>query len=378
MMRKLLGGWILGSLSIAGAVAACNASSTSSATTSGSGGASSGGPSNGSGQATSSGVDFDACFACGDQACASEANACNSACRGLLDCVFGCEAGDSNCQLDCVPENGQPEAQAAVAYYACTMQKCVNECVPQANTPAVTSSSSSVTNAANTASVETSATSTTSVAGTTGAASTTGSVTPMTGINWLSLDGSWADPAAGVNGALNISGAVYAYGDACASVNWDPDTRCVSGTLCEPGSDFANWGMAVAFDFHNTGESGTPPDTKMAWDANAVGAVGVAWQVSGTAPGLQVWVTNMDPSWNGQCSADECAIDGPPDGKTTTVLGAPDQMLFSSMVKDDWGGAGTSYSFSSSSILTLQFKLASVVSGATAFDFCIDQIGIVR
>src|SRR5690606_9523144 len=114
MMRKLLGGWILGSLSIAGAVAACNASSTSSATTSGSGGASSGGPSNGSGQATSSGVDFDACFACGDQACASEANACNSACRGLLDCVFGCEAGDSNCQLDCVPENGQPEAQAAV------------------------------------------------------------------------------------------------------------------------------------------------------------------------------------------------------------------------------------------------------------------------
>jgi hypothetical protein len=199
-----------------------------------------------------------------------------------------------------------------------------------------------------------------------------------TGIQWLSFDGSWADLAAEPNGALNISGSVYAYQDACAQVTYDAATRCVSGTLCAPGADSANWGMAVGFDFHNTGEEGTPPNTKLRWNATTAGAIGVAWQVSGSAPGLQVWITNMDPTWNGQCAADDCAINGPPDGKPTTFANTEDSLYLNNLVKDNWGGTGTIYTFDPTNILALQFKLAAVVSGATAFSFCIDRIGIIR
>jgi hypothetical protein len=180
-----------------------------------------------------------------------------------------------------------------------------------------------------------------------------------------------------VNGALGVSGSMYAFGDDCASVSYDEATRCVSGTLCDPGADFANWGMAIGFDFYNTGDLGSPANTKYPWSAVAVGAQGIGWVVSGYAPGLQAWITNMDASWGGECSADDCGIDGPPDGTTVVGLGSTDTIYFSNMVKDDWGGAGSAYAFDASNILALQFKLASIVSGPVSFDFCISQLGIV-
>jgi hypothetical protein len=308
-------------------------------------------------------------------------------------------------------------ANAAIAvgnYYTCSAFACLDQCTPDVN--AVLASAAGATsavliagagapgvvagggNAAVGASGATAVTVPVGAAGTTtvpvgaggtatvpaGAGGTTNSTTTdpareaVTGTNWLTFSGSWAAAEAGVNGALNISGALYAFGDSCATMTWDETTRCLTGTLCEPGADFANWGVSVGFDFHNTGETGTPPNTKLPWSASAVAATGVAWAVSGTAPGLQVWVTNMDASFGSQCTVDECAINGPPDGRASTTLNGPDSMLFSGMVKDDWGGSGTTYTFDSSRILALQFKLASVVSGAASFNFCIDQIGITR
>jgi hypothetical protein len=199
-----------------------------------------------------------------------------------------------------------------------------------------------------------------------------------TGIQWLSIDGSWADPSEAPNGELGISGSFYAFGDSCAEVFYDEVTRCISGTLCDPGPSFANWGAAIGFDFYTTGAEGSPPNVKQPWNASTIGAIGLAWEISGTAPGLQVWITNMDPIWNGMCTADDCGIDGPPDGKASTVLGRQDTLNFNGMVKDDWGGAGTPHAFDRTNILAIQFKLAAVISGPTPFSFCIDRLGVIR
>ena len=150
------------------------------------------------------------------------------------------------------------------------------------------------------------------------------------------------------------------------------------GNLCSPGADYANWGMAVGFDFHNTGDEGTPPNTKLPWSANAQGAIGLSWELSGTVAPVQVWVTNMDPSWGGQCSADDCAINGPPDGAGETEFFLTKSLYFDSLLKDDWGGTGTDYTFNPGNILAMQFKLASVTAGAISYEFCVDRIGIIR
>lgn len=199
-------------------------------------------------------------------------------------------------------------------------------------------------------------------------------------IHWLNFNESWAEASDPDNAALGISGGLYAYGDECATFTWDDETRCLSGTLCDPGEEFENWGVAVGFDFNNTGEEGEPADTKMPWNATAQEVIGLAWQVNGTAPGLQIWVTNMAPEWSGACDAGDCAIDGPPDGRSSTALNAVDQVLFNgaNFVKDYWGGTGQVYTFDRTNILALQFKLASVVSGAVPFNFCIEQIGAVK
>src|SRR5690606_12984269 len=105
-----------------------------------------------------------------------------------------------------------------------------------------------------------------------------------TTIHWLSFEESWADGSEEDNAALGVSGGLYAYGDGCADFVWDAATRCLSGTLCEiDPPDYENWGVAVGFDFNNTGETGEPPDTKMPWDAAGQDVIGLAWEVSGTA-----------------------------------------------------------------------------------------------
>ena len=202
-----------------------------------------------------------------------------------------------------------------------------------------------------------------------------GSGGTVAGTNWLSFDGDWADPGVAPNGALNISGVIYAYADPCTAtyMTWDPTTRCVSGSICAFSS--TNWGMAIGFDFRNTGELGVPANTKMPWSAPAVAARGVAWNISGTVPHLQVWVLNMDPTHAGMCMVDDCSISGPPDGTPSPLMNGT--LLFNSMVKDDWGGSGTDYVFSPTNISALQFKIPSVEAAGFSYDFCVDQLGIV-
>jgi hypothetical protein len=380
----------------------------------GTGGAGSTDPSGSNSQASDA-LFSDACSACTNEKCPSEAKACDEAagCSGMLQCLSGCGT-DAACVSDCGATSAEALASAQL-YLVCALTTCMDAClavetelpttegsagVPGAGVDSGTGGGAESTGGStgapeitSTGGVEPSATggaasvSTGGRGGTGGSVSAgTGGATPSTGgtagggsvgggTNWLAIVEDWADPATTPNDALGVSGAMYAYGDDCAVLGWDPETRCVSGVLCEPGADYANWGIAVGFDFHNTGENGDPPNAKLTWDPATVGAKGVAWRLSGSAPGLQVWITNMDPSWGGVCTADDCAINGPPDGTASASLNST--LLFNNMVKDDWGGSGIVYAFDPSAILAIQFKLPAVISGGLDFSFCVEQLGIV-
>jgi hypothetical protein len=196
-------------------------------------------------------------------------------------------------------------------------------------------------------------------------------------VTWLELRGSEAPASEPPNGELHIAGRFYAYADGCAELHWDEASRCATGQLCAP-LDGENWGVAVGFDFNNTGAQGVPANTKLTWDPRDVGALGVAYEVGGEAqaPGLQLWVLNMDPVWQGKCTAMTCEIAGPPDGRR--LLPLQGELLFSHMDKDDWGGGGVRYEYDPAAVHALQFKLPAIEVGPASFSFCIDALGIVR
>jgi hypothetical protein len=213
--------------------------------------------------------------------------------------------------------------------------------------------------------------------GTTGGADTgTGGTTPLPGVTWLSLEGNLAPASLEPNGELAIDGRFYAYADDCATLDWDPETRCATGTLCAAGPNFQNWGIAVGFYFDATGPGDTPPDTKYTWNPTTVGAEGVAWRISGDAPALALWVLNMDSAFGGECAEEFCEIVGAPDGTSTPKLQGT--LSFGSLHKDDWNGSGIDYEFDPAAVHALQFKLPAIVAGAAEFSFCIDELGIVR
>jgi hypothetical protein len=212
--------------------------------------------------------------------------------------------------------------------------------------------------------------STTTGAGGTGATTGSGGSTTGAGggpntlmITPLTIVENYAASDDAPNGTFGISGLFYAFADACVTPTlvWDETTRCMSGTLCSPSVNSDYWGATLAFDFNYDFVS----EAKLTWDPVAYGVIGVAWEIQGTAPSLQAWVTNMDAAHGSACTADTCDIAGPPDGKASA--GLSDYLLFSNMVKDDWGGAGELYSYASGRTLSLQFKLPSIQAGAVPF-----------
>lgn len=194
-------------------------------------------------------------------------------------------------------------------------------------------------------------------------------------ISWLELAADIAPSSAEPNRELGIEGHFYSYSDTCVGLDWDPLTRCLSGKLCDPHYVADAWGVAIGFEFRHSGEQATPPSTTRLWNPNDFEALGVTWRVSGIAPGLQVWVLNMDSSWNGECNASSCEISGPPDGDDRVALEG--ELLFDDMQKDVWGG-GIAYDFDPAAVHALQFKLPAIREGAAEFDFCLDALGIIR
>jgi hypothetical protein len=302
----------------------------------------------------SGGVNLAACQSCAQQQCPTEASNCNTTagCTAVVNCTLGCiSSSDANCVTNCYLNVSATAQVAAASYAACATTNCLSQCTAPVNTGAGGGGNQG------------------------GNGAGTGGAGIHSGQNWLSITDSWADPGMPPNGQLNVSGAMYAYGDGCAQYTYDIYTGCVSGTLCPPNTTGTNWGIGIGFDFNNTGSSGTPANTKMPWNATAVNAIGFGWQLSGTAPGLQVWITNMDPKWGGQCTAADCGIAGPPDGRSSPMKS--DTVNFAGMEKDYWGGTGVAYTFNPANILAIQFKLNSTNATSYNFDFCVDGISVI-
>lgn len=345
----------------------------------------SGGPSGG---ASGAKIDTKACLACGDKSCSSAASTCKAAsgCEASLSCFLNCGT-DANCTAGCAKGLSADSGSKALSYYSCAVTQCMDDCVYVPGSGGSGNASGSGNSgesgdaagsnngsggSGNHAGGVNSSGGTSHSGGSAGAPS--GELT--SGTNWLTLLADGAPPDLGVNAKLKINGVFYAYGDGCATLHWDAATRCVSGDLCL--SSESNWGVAVGFDFNNSGATGMPPDTKHAWNANAVGVKGLAWSGTSFTPrGLQVWVLNMDPIYKGACSMMSCDINGPPDGVANAK--ASGQLSFAAMVKDDWGGTGEAYTFDATDISAMQFKVTSPLSSLdTSYELCINELGVVR
>ena len=327
-----------------------------------------------------------ACTECEKANCANEYERCqaSAACDDYYACLFDCGT-DANCLARCTA--GPDAIATATDLAACAVQQCTSACSGSAGAPgAMGGKSGSGGGAPGGGSSGHGGAGSGGKASFGGATSSGGKASfggapgsggePNAGITWLTFDKNNAPPTLAPNGDFGIQASLYAYSDTCATLTWDDATRCATGMLCAPGPDFANWGAAVGFDFYYTGENGTPPNSKLTWNPVEHGVRGIAWEISGTAPALQLWVLNMDPAYHGVCSEKSCDIAGPPDGTATPQLAG--QLLFSNMRKDDWGGSGIVYTFDPAAVHALQFKLPAVIAGAAPFSFCVNRIGFVR
>ncbi|HEY3253320.1 MAG TPA: hypothetical protein VGJ91_05210 [Polyangiaceae bacterium] len=330
-----------------------------------------------SGGSTGSSFDTKACLSCAQSSCANEASACkaSSGCETLISCMLGCSS-DATCLANCAkgvtPDNITKEG----TYQVCALTKCTSDCT---YTPSIPSGSGGSGNgsagqsSSAGGSSKAGSGSTSGGNGNTGAAGG-GSSDPVSGVNWLGLVEDAAPSDYGVNGKLGIEGVFYAYADPCSTdgMSWDPTTRCISGTMCAQDSQGVNWGVAIGFDFNNV------DSVKHAWSATTAGVTGIAWSTTGTSASsgtMQIWVQNMDPSFNGSCSSMNCNINAPPDGNSSPL--ASGQFTFASMVKDVWGPGADSYVFNPANISALQFKLRTGPS-TSSYSLCVVGVGVLR
>jgi Stigma-specific protein, Stig1 len=192
------------------------------------------------------------------------------------------------------------------------------------------------------------------------------------GITWLSLDGDRAPNDRAPNAELGLNGLFYPVTDPCVTLDWNPETRCATGTLCELGRNYENFGVILAFDFLRSSDNGSA----RVWDPESAGVRGLAWEISGTAPGLQVWILNMDPSWNGECAGADCAITGGGDGTPKAALQG--KLSFDDLVKDNWGFNAIRYTFDPKAVYGFEFNLPTEQASGEPFAFCVDRVGVIR
>lgn len=207
--------------------------------------------------------------------------------------------------------------------------------------------------------------------GTTGTASN--QVCPDATHCYLGLDGERAPLA---NNTYGIDGTFYLVGDGCATLTWDAQTRCASGTLCaKDPPNYLHWGAEIALNLRTGGGYDYP------FDATAKGVTGFFWEVTGTAPGMQVWIPlTTNPGACLQTSG--CALNQPPWGNPAPSLGPSGknyvQLQTSSMSYDDWGA---SYDYpppwDPTHLHSIVWKLPARAS-ATPFNFCVQKVGVLH
>ncbi len=322
----------------------------------------------GGGGTAGTGPSDQGCLDCGEKSCQAEYTACKAnGCLDVVTCVLEC-GSNATCASLCANGITVEQVEALATYRSCSAVKCVKECTPGG----AGGTSSGGTGGGGKSSGGNGSGGSSNAGANSGG--TSGGGSPNVGPTWLELEGAAAPSGLGDNGTLGVEGVFYAYGDACATptMQWDPDSRCLSGELCVADETGANWGVAIGFDLDNRSE------VKHAWSASSAGVTGFAWSVQGLGLSrLQFWIQNMDPAFGGTCAATSCSIDGPPDG--TNAAAQSGQIDFNHLLKDDWGGSGTYYSFDPSNISSLQLKLPAPLDPlATSYEICVNGIGVLR
>lgn len=97
----------------------------------------SGSSNNTGGKGAVGGIDVAACFGCGNERCAAEAEACNAlgdSCTDLMSCWLEC-VNDATCISKCDASRVKPEDVARLnTYLTCAVLSCAAECTPDIST----------------------------------------------------------------------------------------------------------------------------------------------------------------------------------------------------------------------------------------------------
>ena len=192
----------------------------------------------------------------------------------------------------------------------------------------------------------------------------------------LGMDGS-AVPASG--NSYGIDGTFYVVGDPCtsASIKWDAANRCASGTLCAKDPPYyENWGVEISLNL-NCGNG-----YDYGYDSTTNGVTGFFWEVTGSAPHMQVWLALAANV--GAClqTTNACALDEPPWGNPSPSMGPTGNNYVSiqtvNMSYDDWG-LGYTYPppFDPTRLHSVQWKLPAQTL-STPFNFCIQKVGVLH
>jgi hypothetical protein len=78
-------------------------------------------------------IDFNDCFACGEDACSTEANACadNGGCDDVLKCYLNCNT-DTTCIQQCDISALTVDTVSAIQnYWTCISSNCIERCTPE-------------------------------------------------------------------------------------------------------------------------------------------------------------------------------------------------------------------------------------------------------
>jgi len=191
---------------------------------------------------------------------------------------------------------------------------------------------------------------------------------------YLGLDGSTAP---GSGNSYGIDGGFYAVGDGCSTINWNAATRCASGTLCAKDPPYyLNWGAEIALNLNSNN------GYEYGYDSTANGVTGFFWEVTGTAPGMQVWVpitANL-----GAClqTTNACELQEPPWGNPTPTMGPGGNNFVMiqtpNMSYDNWG-LGYTYPppWDPTRLHSIQWKLPAQ-DFATPFSLCVQKVGVIH
>lgn len=340
-------------------------------------------------------VDWDACFGCGDAACPTERETCDSTpgCPQLLECTLSC-GNDVTCSGGCSVEGLTPQELAAAgsavtSYTTCSVTSCLDECTPQVDTGSGGSNSggSDSSSGGNDDGSGGKSSGGNSSGGRSSGGNSSGGAPNQDGVQIFdgtgvgvgseefAIDGGFYILEDSVtDGALIAEPEGHTDLDPLDSTD-EPSTLelssypCVSGTLaqvvdadgliCETDTDACEWesywGGGLALTLDSTTES---------WDADAVGVDGFQFSLSGSIDGAPLRFVVEDTDGEQFC------VDG-------VRVGSSVRVDFSDLEHQCW--QPTSMNLDPSKIRSIAWQLVPNASQSFAIEqLCVDNLFVLN